>query len=108
MSHDLHLYGSTDTIYFKITLAGVGVNPTLAAGDVKIFKHGGSVANVNTLPSAVDGTNMVGLFAWTPTSAEATCEVFVLNIKDQTDPKAFDENCLIVSTGGNASARFSG
>lgn len=107
MAIDLHLYGSTDTIYFKITLSGVGVNATLAAGDVKISKDGGTVANVATLPTAVDGANMPGVFSWSPSVSEATCEVMAINIKDVTGG-AFDENLLVIATGGNAAARFSG
>lgn len=106
MSHDLFTYGSTDKIYFKITLNGVGVNPTLANGDVKISKTGGTPANVNSLPTAVHA-DIPGIHEWTPTAAEASTEVIILNIKDAAG-SAFDENCLIIATGGNASARFSG
>lgn len=105
MSVDLQVYGSTDPIPLKITLNGVGVNVTLAAGDVKLSKDGGAVANVSALPVAVDGANMPGAYLWTPTSAESSCKVMILNIKDVSGA-AFDENMIIVSTGGNASARF--
>jgi hypothetical protein len=104
---DFQVYESTKPKSFKITLNGVGVNVTLASGDVKIIKDGGTPANVATLPTAVDGTNAPGLYRWTPTLAEMQAEEVVLMIKDQSG-SAFDENMLIFETGGNASARWKG
>lgn len=106
MSHDLYTYAQTDPIYFKLVdSSGDGVAASLVAGDVKISKDGATAVNVNTLPTAISG--MTGVFEWTPISSETSCEVFVLNIVDQDGP-AWVENCIIVSTGGNALARFSG
>jgi hypothetical protein len=109
MSHNLYTYGTTDPIYFKITLAGVGVDPTLAAGDVILTNDGGATTeDVYNECTAIDGTNLVGIFEWQPTAATQTQgEVIILNIKDAAGAE-FDENCLIIATGGNASARFSG
>jgi len=107
MSHDLYLYGATDPIYFKLTLAGVGVNPTVVAGDFYLSQDGVAGVALTNLPTAVDGTNMPGIFKWIPDTTETDCEIMVLNIKDAAGA-AFDENCLIIATGGNASARFSG
>ena len=107
MSHDLHEYGTAKPIIFKITLNGVGVNASLAAGDVKISKDGGASANVSNLPTAVDSSGMPGVFSWTPTIAETQAETVTVNIKDASDG-AFDENMITLQTGGNASARFAG
>ena len=108
MSIDLHVYGSTDPIYFKlVNSSGVGVNDNLQAGDIRISKDGAASANVSSLPVAVDSTNMPGVYRWNPTAAEAQCKVMVINCKDQVGA-AWIENCIIVATGGNASARFSG
>ena len=107
MSHDLYEYGTTSPLYFKLTSSGVGVAATLATGDVKISKDGGAFANVTTLPTVVDASNGPGWFKWTPTAAETQCEVFIINIKDASGA-VFDENALVVATGGNASARFAG
>lgn len=106
MSFILQWYGTQDKLYFKVTKNGVGVNVTLATADVKITKDGGAVSNVVVTPTAVDGTNMPGVYTWTPEAAEATCEVMIVNIKDSTATGLFDENCLIIPTGGNSSARF--
>lgn len=105
MSIDLYNYGTTDKVYFKLTLSGVGVNATVAAADFRLSKDGGTPAALDTLPTAVDGTNMPGVFEWTPIAAETQCEVMILNIKDSAG-SAFDENCLIICTGNNPSARF--
>jgi len=107
MSIVQHVYAEASPIYFKLTSSGAGVNPTLEAGDVKISKDGNTAVNVTNLPDPVDATNMTGVFEWTPTSLEATCKVMVINFKEVTGT-VFDENCLIISTGGHASARFSG
>ena len=107
MSHNLYLYGSTDPIYFKLTLGGVGVNPTVVAGDFYLSQDGAAGAALSNLPTAVDGTNMLGIFKWIPVTTETDCEVMILNIKDVAGG-AFDENCLIISTGGHVNARFSG
>jgi len=104
---DLYRYGGTDAIYFKLTLSGVGINGPVVAGDMKISKDGGTPANVSALPTAVDGTNMVGVFKWVPTSAETSCKTFVINLKDAAGA-AWDENCLIFITGGDTSAQLNG
>lgn len=111
MSHDLYTYGSTDPIYFKVTLAGVGVTGlTFQDADIELSKDGGNWASINadTTVVEVEAAAGYGVYKWTPQAASETqCEVMVLNIKDAVG-SAFDENCLIISTGGNASARFSG
>jgi hypothetical protein len=110
LSHNLYNYGTIDPIYFKITLNGVGVNPTLATGDVILTNDGGATTeDIYDECTAIDGTNLVGIFEWQPTlAAQTQGEVVILNIKDVSAGGAFDENCLILSTGGNTSARFSG
>lgn len=112
MSIHLHVYESTDEIFFKLVdSSGDGVNNTLQVGDVKIASLNTSPragVNVTNLPTLFDSTNMPGVYTWTPTVAEAQNAVMVINIKDQTATAAFIENCLIISTGGNANARFSG
>lgn len=106
MSFILQWYGTQDKIYFKVTKNGVGVNVTLAAADVKISKDGAAPANVIAAPTAVDATDMTGLYEWVPDAAESTCEVMIVNIKDADAGGEFDENCLIIPTGGHTSARY--
>jgi len=107
MSINQILYASTDTLYFKITLAGVGVNYTLVNADVKLSQDGATGGNVSTVPVAIDATNLPGVYSWSPTVAESACEVMILNITDSVGGR-FDQNCIIVPTGGHTSARFRG
>ena len=111
MSHDLYVYGSQDPIYFKVTLNGVGVSGlTFQDADIELSKDGGNWASINADTSVVEIESGAGygVYKWTPeNAADSQCEVMILNIKDAAG-SAFDENCLIIATGGHASARFSG
>ena len=109
MSHHLYTYGQIDPFYFKLTLNSVGVNVTLATDDIQLIIDGGTAIDVTSECTAIDGTNLPGLYKWTPSLASRTeGEVLVLYIRDDSAGGDFDENCLIIATGGNASARFSG
>jgi hypothetical protein len=110
MSHDLYKYGTQKPIYFKLTLNGVGVEPVLAAEDIKVFKDGVFLKNIGSIVTLVTGGGVTGIYKWTPEFATDTqCEVLIINIKDASGGAvAFNENTLIIATGGNASARFSG
>ena len=105
MAIDLYRYGTTEPIYFKVTLNGVGVTGlTLASEDVKVSKDGAAFANVGTACAEVG----LGVYKWTPAASSwSQCGVMVINIKDASG-SAFDENCLIVATGGDTAARFDG
>jgi hypothetical protein len=100
---DLVTYGSTDPVYFKLTLDGAGVVVTLATGDVTISKDGAAFANVNTLPTSIGN----GWYSWTPSSTELECEQAILNIADASG-SAFDENGILIHTGGDVNAYHSG
>ena len=111
MSHDLYTYGTTDPIYFKVTLNGVGVSGlTFQDADIKLSKDGANWASITASANVeeVEAAAGYGVYKWTPAiAAETQAEVIILNIKDAVGSE-FDENCLIISTGGNANARFSG
>lgn len=102
-----HRYGRVQTFPIKFTLNNVGVNVTLAAGDVKISTDGNAPANVANLPTAIHAADMPGVFLWTPSVAEMQCEIFVVNIKDAAG-SAFDENMIYCRTGGDGSAAYDG
>lgn len=105
MSIDIYRWGDTDPIYFKLTLNGAGVVTTLAAADVKLYKDGTYTGDVGTACTSIGA----GLYKWTPAAGSNTqCKVMILNIKDVTSPKVFDENCLVITTGGDASAGLDG
>ena len=63
MSHDLYTYGTTDPIYFKITLNGAGVIPTLVLGDIQVSKDGAAFTNIPLAQLASVG---LGVHKWTP------------------------------------------
>ncbi len=87
------------------------VNPTLATGDVKISKDGGSLANVTTLPTVVSSTALVKLeLTSTEMNADNVTVLFsdaaggqwcdlVLNL--QTAAAQFDDVALIKSKTDN-------
>lgn len=117
MSHDLHLYGSVKAIYFKITLNGEGVpNLTLQDADISVSittagtPEGAAWSDIgNEVDEMVGANSGRGLYYWTPDASSYTQgEVLVINIKDDAGGPLFDENTLIIATGGHASARFSG
>lgn len=71
-------------------------NPTLASGDVKISKDGGAFANLATLPDAhpASGKSVrVQLSA-----AELECTFAVIDFIDQTAPKEWEDQRLVVMT----------
>ena len=105
----LYLYGSTEPIYFKVTLAGVGVpSLTFQANDVKVSKDGAAFANASTIGTVAETTAGLGWYKWTPSAASATqAKVLIINVKDDVGTE-FDENGIIIHTGGNASAYHSG
>ena len=111
MSINLYNYGAQDPVYFKATLSGVGVTGlTFQDADIELSKDGGNWASISASTTVVEVEVAAGygVYKWTPQAASETqAEVFVLNIKDAAGTE-FDENCLIIATGGNASARFSG
>lgn len=106
---DLYRYGSTDPIYFKITKDGDGIDVTLAAGDVYLSKDGGTVADIIAECTAVDSTNLPGVYEWQPTSSTQTsAKILLIAVRDVSAGGVFDENLILVQTGGNALASLDG
>jgi len=77
--------------------ANVAQNPQFASGDVKISKDGGAFANLATLPTVTPagGTNVRVEVKLSATEAQAK-EVLIAFV-DQTDPKEWDDQVLILS-----------
>lgn len=81
-------------------------NPTLATGDVTISKDGGAYANITTLPTVTPsgGTSVeVNVSA-----TELQCKRATIRLIDQTSPKEWEDQEVIIETFGNASAQFTG
>lgn len=64
------------------------VNPTLAAGDVKVFKDGVAAGNIGTLPTAIDAGTELNI---TLSPAEMTVTYVLVSFKDV----AGDEWCSV-------------
>jgi len=112
MSHDLYTYGGTDPIVFALTDAnGDGVTGhSLIAADVKLSSIDDGTPTYNTTANigteCSEGDN--GFYYWEPSNTSQTQHDVLLIFVNDSAGSAFVENRLVIATGGNASARFSG
>lgn len=72
------------------------VDPTLAAGDVKVSKDGGALANITTLPSASPAGSVNVAVALSAT--EMTADKVTVIFRDQTSPPAWADYVLTIIT----------
>jgi len=79
-------------------------SPTLAAGDVKISIDGGAKNNLNTLPTVAPaaGTDV----QVTVSDTETTGKTMTIEFIDQTAPKEWEDQKIIIHTHGHASAFY--
>jgi hypothetical protein len=105
-------YGSTEPIYFKVTLNGDGVaGLTFDANDIKYSLDNATAVNASTVGTIAAAAIGLGWYKWTPNGAANTQgKIIIFNIKDDsyTTTPAFDENGIIVLLGGNTSAYYDG
>lgn len=101
----LRKYGVQATFYFPLIERGVldfNDDPAVfAAGDTKISKDGGAFNNTDNNPSH-EGN---GVYSLVLTATEMQAALNVVTIIDQTNPKAWEDQALVVSTYGDASAQ---
>lgn len=102
-------YGTQTTFYFPIVKRGVvdlaaTADWTPAAGDTKVSKDGGAVANTTNNPAAVTGTGSV-LWSLTLTAAELSAGDVTVQIVDSAT-KAVEDQVIKIYTYGNASAKI--
>jgi hypothetical protein len=87
-------------------------NPTLASGDVKISKDGGAFANI-------EGAGTFGDFVTVspagsvsvqvkPDATAMTCKRLTIQFIDQTAPKEWEDQAIIIETYGHADAQIVG
>lgn len=102
---DLYRYGTTEPVYFKVTLSNAGVaGLTFQAADIKLSIDNGAAINIGT--ECTEAALGLGAYLWTPSVASRTQgKQLVINIKDDVG-SAFDENMIILQTGGDSSAYF--
>lgn len=107
MSVFLRKYAAAATVDgIPLITAGSGdikTTPTLAAGDAKISKDGGALANLDTLPAETPAGS--GLVRISLSATELTAARVVIKLVDQTSPKEWEDQTIIVDTYGNASAQ---
>lgn len=71
-------------------------NPTLASGDAKISKDGGAEANLATLPAVTPAGGKLVRIALS--AAEMQAQRIVVTLVDQTNPKEWEDQRIIVET----------
>jgi hypothetical protein len=102
-------YGVETSFRFPIIKAGtldfaVTGDWTPATGDTKISKNGGNVANSTNNPAAVGGTGSA-LWTLTLSATELQASEIIVQIIDSAT-KAVEDQCLVIYTYGNASAKI--
>ena len=71
-------------------------NPTLAAGDVKITKDGGALANLGTLPTVAPASSKIVHVELTGT--EMTADELTVIFSDQTVPPEWCDYSITILT----------
>ncbi len=71
-------------------------NPTLAAGDVKISKDNGALANLGTLPSVSPASGKIVTVALT--STEMNADKVTIIFSDQTAPPEWSDYAVTIVT----------
>jgi len=79
------------------------VNPTLANGDVKVTKDGVGAVNPDTLPDAFPASSSQVRIQLTAT--EMTAKIVVVTFVDQTSPKQWEDQRVVIETYRHASAQ---
>lgn len=103
-SAQLRKYGQSTTLYFSLVeLAGVNfaTAASCVTGDVKIIKDGGAAANTTSC-FVSEGE---GIYSLALTGTEMQCAECVVTVKDQTNPKVWLDDALVVSSYGSTSAQ---
>ena len=72
------------------------ITPTIAAGDFKVSKDGGALANLTTLPAVTPAASI-----WvkvTLSATEMTADVVNIQAVDQTSPKEWADAAICIPT----------
>ena len=99
-------YATAATLQVPLQEAGSldpATGATFVAGDVKLSKDGGALANVATLP--VESPAASGLYTLSLSAAEMSAARLTVLIADQTVPKDFENRIILLETFGHASAQ---
>ena len=71
-------------------------SPTIAAGDFKVSKDGGALANLSTLPSVAPAASVLVTIALSAT--EMNADVVSIVCVDQTSPKEWSDLVISIPT----------
>lgn len=74
----------------------IKLTPTIAAGDFKVSKDGGALANLNTLPSESPAGS--GLVTVLLSATEMTADMVTIRALDQTTPAEWADKTLCIVT----------
>ena len=72
------------------------VNPTIAAGDFKVYKDNGAPANLTTLPSVSPAGSMLVTVSLSAT--EMNADKVTIVAKDQSDPPEWADFAISIPT----------
>ena len=101
---ELRKYAAGSVIYFPLIDAGAAdfeATPvTFVAGDVQVSKDGGGFANATNLVAHLG----LGIYSLALIAAELTAAKVLVVVKDQTVPKAWEDQAINIATYGHASA----
>ena len=102
----LNKYGAETTIFFPLIDGGSAdfenTPVTFAAGDSQLVVSGASPINQNTANLPVHMA--LGIYSLTLTATEMQNAGFVVAVIDQTAPKAWEDQAILMKTYGHASA----
>jgi len=99
-------YGVATTVYFTLITKGATdlmTGATAASGDIKISKDGGAFANTTTATFTEEGH---GWYSVPLTATEMEARQIMISVIDQTGPKAFEDQAVLLHTVNHASAEI--
>jgi len=100
----LRKYNAAATVLFPLITrdaADLTTAATFAAGDTQLSKDEGAFANAGSNP--VHEGN--GIYSLALTATELQAARVVVTVKDQSSPKVWEDQAVIIDTYGNASAQ---
>lgn len=103
MSYILRKYAQASYVMFPLIqrdYVDFSGGLSFSAGDVKVSLDRGAFTNVTNLPT----DEGFGFYSINLTSGELGCSNLMIVIKDQSDPKLFEDQSLVIDTYGHNSA----
>lgn len=103
---ELRRYNTATVLYFPLIDKGAtdfeATPVTIATGDCKISKDGGAFSNTTNNFAHVAG----GIYSLSLTATEMQAKQVIIKIVDQTATKEWEDQAIIITTNGDASAEI--